>query len=123
MWRHASPLLGWTLLSFLLMQVALATPNPLQVQPPRCDKDFYGSPKIEDCNQAFFWIPKGPNAATNQIFAEPQLMDPPFKALENVHAPKGIIQLPKIFKYGESNDVSYIQKIVPSLSSWCLILP
>ena len=102
MWCHAVfPVLLWTLLSYLLIQLAMATPKPLPIAPPYCDKDFYGSPKIEDCNQAIFWIPKtGPNADSVHIFAEPQLLIPPFRALQNPYAPKAIIQLPKIFKYG-----------------------
>ena len=103
MWCHAFPLPSWTLLSYLLIQFTIATPNPLQVDPPQCDKELYGSPKIEDCNQAFFWIPKsGSDTVSNQVFAEPQLLNPPFKAVKNRFAPRAIIQLPKIFKYGGS---------------------
>ena len=116
MWSHAVfPVLSWTLLSYLLIQFAIATPNPLQAGPLQCDKEFYGSPKIEDCNQAIFWIPKkNPNADASHIFAEPQLLNPPFNAVKNPYAPKAIIQLPKIFKYGESNDTSSHQIIVLS---------
>ena len=116
MWYHAVfPVLSWTLLYYLLIQFAIATPNPLQVGPPHCDKEFYGSPKIEDCNQAIFWIPKkNPNADSSHIFAEPQLLSPPFNAVKNPYAPKAIIQLPKIFKYGESNDTNSLQIIVLS---------
>ena len=113
MWPHAFPLLSWT----LLIVFAIATPNPLPVGPPHCDKDYYGSPKIEDCKQAIFWIPKsGPNAVANHVFAEPQLLNPPFKAVKNPNAPRAIIQLPKIFKYGASKDISSASKIVPSFS-------
>ena len=117
MWCHAVlPVISWTLLSNLLVQVAFATPNPLPLG-PQCDKDLYGSPKIEDCNEAIFWIPKNnPNANSMHIFAEPQLLNPPFKAVENIFAPKAIIQLPKIFKYGESNNISSIQSIISVLA-------
>ena len=109
MWRHAFPLLSWILLSYLLIRFAIATPEPLQVDPPYCDKDFYGSPKIEDCNQAIFWIPKKDQA---HLFAEPQLLNPPFNSVQNPYAPRAIIQLPKIFKYGESNNTGSYQIIV-----------
>ena len=85
MWSHdVFPVVSWTLLSYLLIQFAIATPNPLQAGPLQCDKAFYGSPKIEDCNQAIFWIPKrNPNADSSHIFAEPQLLNPPFNAVKN----------------------------------------
>ena len=115
MWRHAFLLLSWILLTYLLIKSAIATPDPLQVGPPYCDKNFYGSPKIEDCKQAIFWIPKrNPNADQAHVFAEPQLLNPPFNAVKNPYAPKAIIQLPKIFKYGESNNTnSYLMIVLP----------
>ena len=116
MWcRAVFPVLSWILLSNLLIHFAIASPNPLQAEPPHCDKNFYGSPVIEDCLEAILWIPKrNPSADSMSTFAEPQLLIPPFKALKNSYAPKAIIQLPKIFKYGESDETSSHQMFVVS---------
>lgn len=95
------------LLSFLLVHSAIASPNPLQVEQPLCDKNMFGKPNIQDCYQALFWIPyanaparDSPDAKAKRLFAEPQYLDPPFKAVKNPYAPKAIVQLPKIWKYG-----------------------
>lgn len=44
-----------------------------------------------------------PDATVFRIFAEPQLLEPPFKAAKNPYAPKAIVQLPKIWKSGMSD--------------------
>ena len=89
-----------------LIHYAATNPNPLQVDPPLCDKDLFGTPRVEDCYEAMFWIPyinkpakDTPDAKALRIFAEPQFLDPPFKAVKNPYAPKAIVQLPKIWKF------------------------
>ena len=97
----------WAFLCLFIVYKTLAIPNPLQVGPPLCDKDLFGRPKLEDCYQAMFWIPfinppgnDSPDARAIRIFAEPQYLDPPFKAVKNPLSPKAIVQLPKIWKHG-----------------------
>ena len=72
-----------------------------------CSKDLYGTPNIQDCYEAMFWIPYinppgrySPDAQAFRIFAEPQFQSPPFGAVQNPYAPKAIVQLPKIWKHG-----------------------
>ncbi|CAF9917860.1 MAG: hypothetical protein ALECFALPRED_000385 [Alectoria fallacina] len=108
MWHNKLfPIAEWTLLYVFLVNSAIASPNPLQVNPPLCDKDLFGAPKLEDCYQAMFWIPyinqpakDSPDAKAFRVFAEPQFLNPPFSAVKNPYAPKAIVQLPKIWKHG-----------------------
>ena len=72
-----------------------------------CDKDLYGTPNMQDCYEAMFWIPyinpparDSPEAKAFRIFAEPQFQSPPFGAVKNPYAPNAIVQLPKIWKHG-----------------------
>ena len=97
------------LLLCLLFHSAIASPNPLQAKSPLCDKDLFGTPKIDDCYQAMIWIPYmnpparlSKDAMASRIFAEPQYLIPPFTDVKNAYAPKAIVQLPKIWKYGMS---------------------
>lgn len=97
------------LLCSFLIYSAVTNPTPLQANPPLCDKDLFGSPNIKDCYEAMFWIPyinapvkDTPDAKALRIFAEPQFLDPPFKAVKNPFAPKAIVQLPKVWKFGMS---------------------
>ena len=92
---------------FFLIQSAIATPNPLQANQLLCDKDSFGTPSAEDCYQAMFWVPyinqparDSADAKAPRLFAEPQYLNPPFSAVKNAYAPKAIVQLPKIWKYG-----------------------
>ena len=108
MWHnHIFAFKGLGLLVGFLIHCAATGPSPLQVDPPLCDKDLFGTPRLEDCYKAMFWIPyinspakDTPDAKALRIFAEPQFHSPPFKALKNPSAPKAIVQLPKIWKSG-----------------------
>lgn len=117
------------LLMVFLTRCALTSPNPLQVDYPLCDKDLFGTPKMEDCYQAMFWIPyinrpakDTPDARAPRIFAEPQFLVPPFKAVKNPYAPKAIVQLPKIWKHGMSNQMRSqpheSQRLTCCISHW-----
>ena len=113
----------WTLLICFLIHSVIATPNPLQVGPTWCDKGLFGVPKVEDCNQAFLWMPKkNPNADAQRVFAEPQFLNPPFNSVKNPNAPRAIIQLPKIFKYGESMGINSYSKSFSFLRLYCRIM-
>ena len=111
MWhKHTFAFTRLGLLLAFLIHCAVTGPNPLQVDPPLCDKGLFVTPKIQDCYQAMFWIPyinrpakDTPDASALRIFAEPQYLNPPFKAVKNPYAPKAIVQLPKIWKYGMSD--------------------
>ena len=92
---------------FFLIHSVIATPNPFQANQLLCDKDIFGTPSAEDCYQAMFWIPymnpparDSADAKAPRLFAEPQYLNPPFSAVKNAYAPKAIVQLPKIWKYG-----------------------
>ena len=110
MWHNKFfPIARWTFLYVFHVNSAIASPNSLQVNPPLCDKDLFGAPKLEDCYQAMFWIPyinqpakDSPDAKAFRVFAEPQFLNPPFSAVKNPYAPKAIVQLPKIWKHGTS---------------------
>lgn len=64
-------------------------------------------PKLEDCYEAMFRIPYSnapakdtPDAKALRVFAKPQYLSPPFKAVKNPYALKAIVQLPKCWKHG-----------------------
>lgn len=104
-----SAIFRWTFLCLFIVHRTIATPNPLQASPPLplCDKTLFGVPKLEDCYQAMFWIPyinppgkDSRDAQAFRVFAEPQYLVPPFKAVKNPESPKAIVQLPKIWKHG-----------------------
>lgn len=75
-------------------------------QPIYCKKEVYGSPNIEDCKAAMYWIPYFEQHRGHQVnegtafrtFAEPQFLQPPFSGVKNGWAPRAIIQMPKIWR-------------------------
>lgn len=77
---------------------------------------MYGTPNIQDCYEAMFWIPyintpgrDSPEAKAFRIFAEPQFQTLPFSAVKNQYAPNAIVQLPKIWKHGSCNIALVLQ--------------
>lgn len=102
----------WALILFLIMHTLLVTAdgNPIGDKGPPiyCKSELYGTPVIDDCKEAMKWIPyvslpRGRwdrnEATTFRLFAEPQYLKPPWKALANPFAPLAIEQLPKIWKH------------------------
>ena len=72
-----------------------------------CNGLLYGTPKIDDCEQALLEIPFAREASssrsqTPQLFAEPQFQSPPFHGITNNLRPQSIVQLPKIWKHSKS---------------------
>lgn len=99
----------WAFVFIFLVHGAIISSNPLQVTEQLCDKDLFGTPNVDDCYHAMFWIPymnspakQSPAATANRLFAEPQHLDPPFSAVKNKWAPNAIVQLPRIWKFGTS---------------------
>ena len=72
-----------------------------------CNGLLYGSPNIDDCEQALLEIPfaregSSSRSQTPQLFAEPQFQVPPFHSITNNLRPQSIVQLPKIWKHSKS---------------------
>lgn len=93
-----------TTILLLISCTSAAPKDPFTV----CDKNVFGAPNPYDCEQAMFWIPyinapasSSRDAKAMRIFSEPQLQKPPFKEIvkDQVYAPRGIEQLPKVWKY------------------------
>lgn len=127
MWYNTDvALLKGATMSLILVHCAAASPNPLQADPPLCSKDLFGSPQPNDCYQAMFWIPyinaparHSPDAAAPRIFAEPRFLSPPFGAAKNPYAPKAIVQLPKIWKFGTLIHICILSRVYMLLHSLC----
>ena len=74
-----------------------------------CNGLLYGTPKVDDCEQALLEIPFARQAGsdsrsqTPQLFAEPQFQAPPFHEITNNLRPQPIVQLPKIWKHSKSH--------------------
>ena len=86
-----------------------------------CHSGIYGTPAVLHCQEALSWIPFAninprtkayPISREFRYFAEPQHMVPPFSSLNNIARPKGIVQLPKIWKYRKLSG-----SLVPDLSA------
>ena len=73
-----------------------------------CSDELYGNPKVDDCEQALLEIPfakESPRSYLSRhphVFTEPQYQQPPFRQVTNNYRPEAVIQLPKIWKHGES---------------------
>ena len=76
-----------------------------------CSAIIYGNPNVQDCIRALNWIPysqESPSDPLSQqirIYAEPQYLQTPFGALNNAYRPHAIVQLPKIWKHSQYNQV------------------
>lgn len=69
-----------------------------------CNGLLYGTPNINDCEQALLEIPfaregSSSRSQTPQLFAEPRFQSPPFHLITNNLRPQAIVQLPKIWKH------------------------
>ncbi|KAL9010336.1 MAG: hypothetical protein Q9173_004720 [Seirophora scorigena] len=93
-----------TTILFLILCPSAAPKDPFTI----CDKNVFGAPNPYDCEQAMFWIPyinapasSSRDAKAMRLFSEPQLQKPPFKEIvkNQKYAPRGIEQLPKVWKY------------------------
>ena len=73
-----------------------------------CNQNIYGSVDPYDCHRAIDEIPFALVPTTSyqsrnlRLFAEPQFQTPKFGYVNNQFRPQNIVQLPKIWKHGES---------------------
>ena len=80
-----------------------------------CNSEVYGTPSKWDCyvalDQIPYAFPPRPDPLSQQprIFAEPQYMTPPFGQVDNVYRPSAIVQLPKIYTFSTSSNLSVNQ--------------
>lgn len=75
---------------------------------PICSVKDYGLPNHEDCIMAFRQMPYAHDpsvydARGYRLYSEPQLLLHPFHSVVNRYRPRAIVQLPKIWRYSESN--------------------
>lgn len=85
----------WTCMIFLsLFEIGLTD------EEAHCDAAVYGRVSEAECTAAFRAIP---SVATHHLFCEPQYIRPAFGAIRNRYLPNRIVQIPKIFRRGESH--------------------
>jgi len=69
-----------------------------------CHSGIYGTPDVPDCEKTLGLIPYALSPPLYRLsqqlrkFSEPQFLQPPFSAVDNVYRRSAIIQLPKIYK-------------------------
>lgn len=89
----------------LLLYVFLISPK-IVVSQFKCDYRMYGRPKLEDCANTYLTMPDSraikstPKLTTFRRFVEPQLLKPPFAALEN-DLGAAMEQIPKFWRYSK----------------------
>lgn len=72
----------------------------------KCDPRMYGRPKMEDCASAYLAMPDSritsptPTLEEFRRFVEPQLLEPPFAAVEN-DLGAAMEQIPKFWRYSK----------------------
>lgn len=87
----------------------------------KCDYRMYGRPKLEDCASTFLAMPHSKSSASTpklddfRRFVEPQLLEPPFAALENDLGTE-MQQIPKFWRYSKP----IFRNITGSLTKACL---
>lgn len=101
-----------TILLYTALILSAIIHRSLQADTSMCEGARFGVPNRQDCLEAMFWIPYHNKPASItldaralHIFAEPRLLSPPFKGIKNKEAPRAVVQLPKIWKFGESNRI------------------
>lgn len=83
----------------VMTYLALAT----HVSSQSCNAPLFGRPAPADCTAILRELPSyDPSWETTHLFAEPQLLNPPFKEVVDTLR-TGIIQVPKIWTFSESS--------------------
>ena len=72
----------------------------------RCDAEWMGRPKLQDCRILFSQLPFATTHGDGQLdatrlFIKPQFLTPPFSPVENPFPVNSMVQLPKIWRYSK----------------------